>query len=97
LYLSRTYLCRALSEVPNKQTIAGVRIGMINDQFVVNPTTEQMEHSELDLMMAGTDSAILMIEVCAQLLFAVAHILSVAHFALRNEYSPILLCLPIIL
>ncbi|CAN6196978.1 unnamed protein product [Urochloa humidicola] len=52
----------ALSEIPNKQTIAGVRIGLINDQFVVNPTTEQMENSELDLMMAGTDSAILMIE-----------------------------------
>ncbi|KAF7015802.1 hypothetical protein CFC21_029551 [Triticum aestivum] len=56
-------IAMALSEVPNKQTIAGVRIGMINDQFVVNPTTEQMEDSELDLMMAGTDSAILMIEV----------------------------------
>ncbi|KAL6646991.1 hypothetical protein ACP70R_014428 [Stipagrostis hirtigluma subsp. patula] len=53
---------RALSEIPNKQTIAGVRIGLINDQFVINPTTEQMENSELDLMMAGTDSAILMIE-----------------------------------
>ncbi|KAG0541763.1 hypothetical protein BDA96_02G045400 [Sorghum bicolor] len=52
----------ALSEIPNKQTIAGVRIGLIDDQFVVNPTTEQMENSELDLMMAGTDSAILMIE-----------------------------------
>ncbi|GJN10191.1 hypothetical protein PR202_ga28265 [Eleusine coracana subsp. coracana] len=53
---------RALSEIPNKQTIAGVRIGLINGQFVVNPNTEQMEKSELDLMMAGTDSAILMIE-----------------------------------
>lgn len=52
----------ALSEIPNKQTIAGVRIGLINNQFIVNPTTEQMEDSELDLMMAGTDSAILMIE-----------------------------------
>lgn len=52
----------ALSEIPNKQTIAGVRIGLINNQFIVNPTTEQMENSELDLMMAGTDSAILMIE-----------------------------------
>ncbi|CAD6221034.1 unnamed protein product [Miscanthus lutarioriparius] len=52
----------ALSEIPNEQIIAGVRIGLINDQFVVNPTTEQMENSELDLMMAGTDSAILMIE-----------------------------------
>ncbi|KAF0907895.1 hypothetical protein E2562_022289 [Oryza meyeriana var. granulata] len=55
-------IAMALSEVPNKQTIAGVRIGMVNDQFVVNPTTEQMEDSELDLVMAGTDSAILMIE-----------------------------------
>uniref|UniRef100_A0A0E0LHJ9 polyribonucleotide nucleotidyltransferase n=1 Tax=Oryza punctata TaxID=4537 RepID=A0A0E0LHJ9_ORYPU len=61
-YLPQSFLCRALSEVPNKQTIAGVRIGMVNDQFVVNPTTEQMEDSELDLVMAGTDSAILMIE-----------------------------------
>lgn len=52
----------ALSEIPNKQTIAGVRVGLINGQFVINPTTEQMENSELDLMMAGTDSAILMIE-----------------------------------
>uniref|UniRef100_A0A0D3GQS7 polyribonucleotide nucleotidyltransferase n=1 Tax=Oryza barthii TaxID=65489 RepID=A0A0D3GQS7_9ORYZ len=61
-YLPQSFVCRALSEVPNKQTIAGVRIGMVNDQFVVNPTTEQMEDSELDLVMAGTDSAILMIE-----------------------------------
>ncbi|KAK1270565.1 hypothetical protein QJS04_geneDACA012996 [Acorus gramineus] len=52
----------ALSEVPNTKAIAGVRIGLINDQFVVNPTTKQMEESELDLMLAGTDSAILMIE-----------------------------------
>jgi len=33
----------------------------------VNPTTEQMENSELDMMMAGTDSAILMIEVSVKL------------------------------
>lgn len=65
-YLSIFFYCRALSEIPNKQTIAGVRIGLINNQFIVNPTTEQMENSELDLMMAGTDSAILMIEVSAE-------------------------------
>lgn len=69
-YLSQNFHYRALSEIPNKQTIAGVRIGLINDQFVVNPTTEQMENSELDLMMAGTDSAILMIEVSAEALLA---------------------------
>ncbi|KAL3637032.1 Purine nucleoside phosphorylase [Castilleja foliolosa] len=52
----------ALSEVPNSKAIAGVRIGLIGDKFVVNPTTMEMEDSKLDLLMAGTDSAILMIE-----------------------------------
>ncbi|KAL6988627.1 Purine nucleoside phosphorylase [Sarracenia purpurea var. burkii] len=52
----------ALSEVPNSKTIAAVRIGLVNDKFIVNPTTKEMEESELDLLLAGTDSAILMIE-----------------------------------
>ncbi|PSS01683.1 Polyribonucleotide nucleotidyltransferase [Actinidia chinensis var. chinensis] len=52
----------ALSEVPNSKTVAGVRIGLINDKFIVNPTTKEMVDSELDLLLAGTDSAILMIE-----------------------------------
>ncbi|GER52588.1 polyribonucleotide nucleotidyltransferase, partial [Striga asiatica] len=52
----------ALSEVPSSKTIAGVRIGLIGDKFVVNPTTKEMEGSKLDLLLAGTDSAILMIE-----------------------------------
>ena len=49
--------------MPNSKTVAGVRIGLINDKFIVNPTTKEMEDSELDLLLAGTDSAILMIEV----------------------------------
>ncbi|KAL0359743.1 UNVERIFIED_CONTAM: putative polyribonucleotide nucleotidyltransferase 1, chloroplastic [Sesamum angustifolium] len=52
----------ALSEVPNSEVIAGVRIGLIGDKFVVNPTNKEMEGSKLDLLLAGTDSAILMIE-----------------------------------
>ncbi|XP_004493216.3 probable polyribonucleotide nucleotidyltransferase 1, chloroplastic isoform X1 [Cicer arietinum] len=52
----------ALSEVPMTKTVAGVRIGLVGDKYIVNPTTEEMENSELDLMLAGTDSAILMIE-----------------------------------
>ncbi|CAA2955965.1 probable polyribonucleotide nucleotidyltransferase 1, chloroplastic [Olea europaea subsp. europaea] len=52
----------ALSEVPNSKAIAGVRIGLIGDRFIVNPTTEEIEDSKLDLLVAGTDSAILMIE-----------------------------------
>lgn len=54
---------RALSEVPTTKAIAGVRVGLVGDRFIVNPTTKEMEESELDLVLAGTDSAILMIEV----------------------------------
>ncbi|KAG6487229.1 hypothetical protein ZIOFF_055814 [Zingiber officinale] len=57
----------ALSEVPNTKIIAGVRIGLVGDKFIVNPTTKEMEDSELDLIIAGTDSAILMIEVVDEL------------------------------
>ncbi|XP_073277413.1 probable polyribonucleotide nucleotidyltransferase 1, chloroplastic isoform X2 [Primulina huaijiensis] len=52
----------ALSEVPTSKAIAGVRVGLIGDEFVVNPTTKEIENSKLDLLLAGTDSAILMIE-----------------------------------
>ncbi|GAB2272748.1 Purine nucleoside phosphorylase [Dionaea muscipula] len=52
----------ALSEVPNTKPIAGVRVGLVNGKFIVNPTTKEMEESELDLVLAGTESAILMIE-----------------------------------
>ncbi|XP_042050318.1 probable polyribonucleotide nucleotidyltransferase 1, chloroplastic isoform X2 [Salvia splendens] len=52
----------ALSEVPSSGVVAGVRVGLIGDKFVVNPTIKEMEDSKLDLLLAGTESAILMIE-----------------------------------
>ncbi|KAH9728645.1 polyribonucleotide nucleotidyltransferase 1 [Citrus sinensis] len=52
----------ALSEVPNSKVIAGVRVGLVGDKFIVNPTTQEMEDSQLDLLLAGSDDAILMIE-----------------------------------
>ncbi|KAK7396125.1 hypothetical protein VNO78_16909 [Psophocarpus tetragonolobus] len=52
----------ALSELPTSKAVAGVRVGLVGDKYIINPTTEEMEHSELDLLLAGTDSAILMIE-----------------------------------
>lgn len=54
---------RALSEVPNSKAIAGVRVGLIGGEFIVNPTVKEMEESQLDLFLAGTDTAILTIEV----------------------------------
>ncbi|KAJ0693703.1 putative polyribonucleotide nucleotidyltransferase [Helianthus annuus] len=53
---------RALSEVPNTNTVAGVRVGLTGDKFVVNPTTMEMKESKLDLLLAGSENGILMIE-----------------------------------
>ena len=55
-----------LSGVPFFGPIAGARIGWINDEYVLNPTVEQMDESDLDLVMAGTMEGVLMVESEAQ-------------------------------
>ena len=43
--------------------MAGVRVGLTHDgEYLVNPTTEELEDSQMDLIVAGTESAVLMIE-----------------------------------
>jgi polyribonucleotide nucleotidyltransferase len=51
-----------ISEIPLIKAIGAVRVGMINGEFIINPTIEEMEHSKLDLIIAGTVDAVLMIE-----------------------------------
>lgn len=51
-----------ISSIPLIKPIGAVRVGMIENEFVVNPTNEEMEKSVLDLLIAGTEDAILMIE-----------------------------------
>src|ERR1700740_3088627 len=43
----------ALSEIPSEKTIAGVRVGLLDGQYVVNPTFEQRKQSLIDLIVAG--------------------------------------------
>ncbi len=62
LAICATSAALTLSEVPFINPIGAVRVGLINDQFVINPTMEQQQDSILDLMLAGTEDAILMIE-----------------------------------
>lgn len=52
----------AISEIPLIKPIAGVRVGFAKDQFIINPTVDEMKDSKLDLVLAGTEDAILMIE-----------------------------------
>ncbi len=51
-----------ISDIPLIKPIGAVRVGMIDDNFIINPTNEEMEKSSLDLVLAGTEDAILMIE-----------------------------------
>jgi polyribonucleotide nucleotidyltransferase len=57
-----------ISDIPLIKPIAGVRVGLIGEKFIVNPTIQEMEKSTLDLILAGTDDAILMIEGYADFL-----------------------------
>src|SRR3954465_7783270 len=44
----------ALSEIPFQKTIAGVRVGLVDGQYVINPTFQQRKVSRLDLIVAGS-------------------------------------------
>ncbi|KAL3689743.1 hypothetical protein R1sor_016052 [Riccia sorocarpa] len=52
----------ALSDIPVAKAVAGVRVGLVDGQFIVNPTIQEMALSKLDMVVAGTDTAVLMIE-----------------------------------
>lgn len=51
-----------LSSLPFEKIIAGLRVGEIDNQWKLNPTTEHMKTSSLDLVIAGSSDAILMVE-----------------------------------
>ncbi len=58
----------ALAGLPFDGPIGAARVGFINDQYVLNPTQSQLEESRLDLVVAGTSKAVLMVESEADLL-----------------------------
>src|SRR5215470_911625 len=56
----------ALSEIPFENTIAGVRIGLVDGHYVANPTFDQRKQSKLDLVVAGTKDGLVMVEAGAK-------------------------------
>jgi len=58
----------SISDIPFQGPIGAVRVGRIDGEFVVNPTVSQLADSELDLIVAGTRDAIMMVEAGAKLL-----------------------------
>jgi polyribonucleotide nucleotidyltransferase len=55
-----------LSDIPFHNPIAGVRIGLIDGKYLINPTYDERRESELNLIVAGTEEAICMVECEAQ-------------------------------
>lgn len=58
----------ALSGLPFNGPIGAARVGYINDQYVLNPTADELKTSRLDLVVAGTQNAVLMVESEAEIL-----------------------------
>jgi len=56
----------AVSSIPFTRTIAGVRVGHVDGEFVINPTFEQRKRSRLDLIVAGSKDGIVMVEAGAK-------------------------------
>ena len=56
----------AISEIPFEKTVAGVRVGMVNNEYVINPTYAERKQSILDLIVAGTRDGIVMVEAGAK-------------------------------
>src|SRR4029077_6335870 len=56
----------AISEIPFEKTIAGVRVGLVDGQYIVNPTFEQRKQSLIDLVVAGSAEGLMMVEVGAK-------------------------------
>lgn len=55
-----------VSDIPFDGPIAGVTVGLVDGEFIINPSTEEMEKSEIDLQVAGTKDAVNMVEAGAK-------------------------------
>src|SRR5262245_49827255 len=81
----------AVSEVPFQKSIAGVRVGMVNGAYVINPSHEERKQSTLDLVVAGSKDGIVMVEAGAKEVSEpeVVGALEAAHAAIKEIVNAI--------
>jgi polyribonucleotide nucleotidyltransferase len=81
----------AVSNIPFNGPVAGIKIGRVNGQFIVNPDLETMEKSELHLVVAGTADAVMMVEAGANELpeATMLEALELAHAEIKKIVSKI--------
>ena len=74
------------SRIPFNRPVGAVRVGLLDDRFVLNPNIEEMEGSVLDLVVVGTDEAIVMVEAAASEVSEerMVEALELAHQAIRE-------------
>jgi polyribonucleotide nucleotidyltransferase len=76
----------ALSEIPFEKTLAGVRVALVDDEYLVNPTYEQRKRARLDIVVAGSREGLVMVEAGAKVVpeEQVIKALEVAHDAIKQ-------------
>ena len=81
----------ALSEIPFQKTIAGVRIGLVDGKYIVNPTFKQRKESKLDIVVAGSKDGLVMVEAGAKEVTEeqVVEALETAHAAIKQIVAAI--------
>jgi polyribonucleotide nucleotidyltransferase len=81
----------ALSDIPFQKTIAGVRVGLVDGAYLINPTFEQRKASKLDLVVAGTKEGLVMVEAGAKEVTEeqVVEALEAAHAAIKKIVAAI--------
>ena len=81
----------ALSSIPFTRTIAGVRVGIVDGEYLINPTFEERRKSRLDLIVAGSKDAIVMVEAGAKEVSEeeILKALDVAHDAIKEIVASI--------
>src|SRR5258705_10651725 len=81
----------ALSDVPLDKTIAAVRVGLVDGQYLINPTFAQRKESKLDLIVAGSKDGLVMVEAGAREVTEeqVVQALDTAHAAIKQIVAAI--------
>src|SRR5919112_1791450 len=81
----------ALSGIPFTRSIAGVRVGMVNGSYVINPSHEERKQSTIDLIVAGSKDGIVMVEAGAKEVSEpqVVGALEAAHAAIKEIVTAI--------
>jgi polyribonucleotide nucleotidyltransferase len=80
-----------LSEIPFERTIAAVRVGLVDGQYIVNPTFKERKESKLDLVVAGSKEGLVMVEAGAKEVSEaqVVQALETAHAAIKQLVTAI--------